>query len=65
MLNVHETAEIKRIGDVLKLVECAKCQTNALVGDFGEKRGEPCGHCSFCVSGRTAKLLPKSKRAAR
>ena len=58
----REVAEIKRIGDVLKLVECAKCQTNALVAYFGEKRTEPCGHCSFCVSGKAAKLPPESQR---
>ncbi|BCM89648.1 ATP-dependent DNA helicase RecQ [Abditibacteriota bacterium] len=60
----RETGEIKRIGDVLRLVECAKCQTNALVGYFGEKRGEPCGHCSFCVSGRATKLPPVAVRPA-
>jgi len=59
----RETAEIKRIGDVLRLVECAKCQTNALVAYFGEKRAEPCGHCSFCVSGVAAKLPPETERA--
>ena len=52
----RERAEIKRIGDVLKLVEYGGCQTNALVRYFGEKRAEPCGHCSFCVTGETAKL---------
>ncbi len=59
----RESAEIKRIGDVLKLVECAKCQTNALVGYFGEKRAEPCGHCSFCQTKRAAQLPPESPRA--
>ena len=52
----REKAEIKRIGDVLKLVEYGACQTNALVRYFGEKRAEPCGHCSFCVTGNAAKL---------
>ncbi len=59
----RETAEIKRIGDVLKLVECAKCQTNALVGYFGEKRAEPCGHCGFCLSQKVAQLPPETARA--
>ncbi len=59
----REVAEIKRIGDVLRLVECAKCQTNALVAYFGEKRAQPCGHCSFCVSGKAATLPPESERA--
>ena len=58
----REASEIKRVGDVLKLVECAKCQTNALVGYFGERRGEPCGHCSYCVSGRVAKLPSETER---
>ncbi len=55
---LREKAEIKRIGDVLKLVEYAGCQTNALVRYFGEKRPEPCGHCSFCVTQEAAKLPP-------
>ena len=54
----RETAEIKRIGDVLKLVEYGACQTNALVRYFGEKRAQPCGHCSFCVTNSAAKLPP-------
>ena len=55
---LREKAEIKRIGDVLKLVEYQGCQTNALVRYFGEKRPEPCGHCSFCVTKQAAKLPP-------
>lgn len=54
----REIAEISRIQDVLKLVEHEGCQTNALVGYFGEKRREPCGHCSYCAKGRAAKLPP-------
>ncbi len=55
---LRERAEIKRIGDVLKLVEYQGCQTNALVRYFGEKRPEPCGHCSFCVTHEVAVLPP-------
>ena len=55
---LREKAEIKRIGDVLKLVEYKGCQTNALVRYFGEKRPEPCGHCSFCVTKEAAVLPP-------
>ena len=54
----RETSELSRIQDVLKLVEINSCQTNALVGYFGEVRQEPCGHCSFCLSGRAATLPP-------
>ena len=55
---LRERAEIKRIGDVLKLVEYSGCQTNALVRYFGEKRAQPCGHCSFCKTQEAAVLPP-------
>ena len=51
-------AEVKRLGMVLKLVTHNGCQTNALVGYFGEKRKEPCGHCTFCVTGQPAAFPP-------
>ncbi len=54
----REQAEIKRLGMVLKLVTREGCQTNALVGYFGEKRTEPCGHCSYCLTGRAAVMPP-------
>jgi ATP-dependent DNA helicase RecQ len=54
----REESEIRRIGDVLRLVEMDSCQTNALVGYFGEERAEPCGHCTFCATGRAATLSP-------
>ncbi|MBW3636634.1 MAG: RecQ family ATP-dependent DNA helicase, partial [Armatimonadetes bacterium] len=55
----RESAEIARIQDVLNLVEHPGCQTNALVGYFGEIREQPCGHCSFCATGKVAKLPPQ------
>ena len=39
---------------VIDLVTHHGCQVNALVGHFGEVRPAPCGHCSFCTSGRQA-----------
>ena len=54
----REQAEIKRLGRVLKLITHAGCQTNALVGYFGEKRAEPCGHCTFCATGKAAVFPP-------
>ena len=57
---LREKAEIKRVGDVLKLVEYKGCQTNALVRYFGEKRPEPCGHCSFCMTQQAA-ILPEAR----
>jgi ATP-dependent DNA helicase RecQ len=52
----REQAEVSRLGRVLKLVTHDGCQTNALVGYFGERRDAPCGHCSFCLTGKPAVL---------
>lgn len=58
----RERAEITRVGQVLDLITQAGCQTNALVAYFGEKRTEPCGHCTFCASGgKVAKLPPANE----
>ena len=43
--------------DVLALVTQDGCQTNALVGYFGQVRDAPCGHCTYCLTGR-AQVLP-------
>ena len=53
-----ETAEIERTGMVLDLVTHAGCQTNYLVGYFGQVRDEPCGHCTFCKLGQPRSLPP-------
>jgi ATP-dependent DNA helicase RecQ len=52
----REQAEAERIQRVLSLVENDGCQVQALVGYFGEVREEPCGHCSFCLTGRAGQL---------
>lgn len=54
----REIQEIKRAQQVLDLVTHAGCQTNALVGYFGEMRYEPCGHCTYCRTGRPQALPP-------
>ena len=59
----REQQEVKRLQDVLNLITHAGCQTNLLVGYFGEKRAEPCGHCTYCLTGKpqvlpTPQLLP-------
>jgi ATP-dependent DNA helicase RecQ len=56
----RETVEIRRINDVLELVEHQGCQTNALVRYFGEERPAPCGHCTFCLTERPAVLPPEA-----
>lgn len=52
----RESQEIVRLQQVLGMVTQSDCQTNALVGYFGEQRQEPCGHCTFCVTGKAQKL---------
>ncbi len=52
----REGQERTRLQQVLNLVTHDGCQTNALVGYFGEVRTEPCGHCTFCATGRAAVL---------
>lgn len=47
----RERQELARIAQVLALVTHAGCQTQALVGHFGETLDGPCGHCSFCLEG--------------
>jgi ATP-dependent DNA helicase RecQ len=54
----RERAEAGRIENVLALVTHDGCQVGALVGYFGETRAEPCGHCSYCLSG-SAQQLPQ------
>ncbi|HZT44054.1 MAG TPA: RecQ family ATP-dependent DNA helicase [Chthonomonadaceae bacterium] len=52
----REEQEIRRVQQVLELVTHDGCQTNALVGYFGEVRTEPCGHCTFCKTGKRQRL---------
>jgi ATP-dependent DNA helicase RecQ len=55
----REEHEIRRVRQVLDLVTHDGCQTNALVGYFGEDRSAPCGHCSHCLTGRPQELPPR------
>jgi ATP-dependent DNA helicase RecQ len=50
----REDQEIGRVGDVVAVASGPECITNALLAHFGEFRDEPCGHCSFCQTGRAA-----------
>ncbi len=59
----REESEVRRIADVLDLVQRPGCQTNALNAYFGSERDEPCGHCSFCATGKAAVLPPAAPRA--
>jgi ATP-dependent DNA helicase RecQ len=53
----RESSEIERVRMPLALAVLDGCRTNALVAYFGERRSEPCGHCSFCLEG-LAQPLP-------
>ncbi len=55
--NQREAGEVERIGQVVELVERDGCQTNVLLEYFGEARGEPCGHCTWCET-RTPTRFP-------
>jgi len=49
----REEAEIGRLQQVLDFIAMDACQTNALCAHFGERREQPCGHCSWCGQGPT------------
>lgn len=50
----REKGEQERLARVPALVQASECLSNALVRYFGEERAEPCGHCSFCRTGKAA-----------
>ncbi len=49
----REQAEVHRLQQVIDLVANDRCQTNVLASHFGEQREAPCGHCSWCLQGKT------------
>lgn len=56
----RETREISRLQQVLGLAAHDGCQVALLAGHFGEQLAQPCGHCTWCTSGRRpVKLLPR------
>ena len=56
----RETREIARLNQVLELAGHDGCQVSRLSEHFGEPLAQPCGHCSWCLNGRTAaRLLPR------
>ncbi len=54
----RERGEQERLARVPALMQASECLTNLLVGYFGEVRETPCGHCSFCRTGRAAIMPP-------
>src|SRR5262249_28559982 len=55
----RERSETQRIARVVELVEHDGCLVQSLVGYFGEALADPCGHCSYCLTG-TAQTLPEA-----
>ena len=60
----REQAEAERIQRVVSLVTNEGCQVQALVGYFGETREDPCGHCTFCLTGRVQQLPEPEAQSA-
>ena len=56
--HAHPEYSTPECASLLDLVTHDGCQTNALVGYFGEERTESCGHCTFCTTGIAAALPP-------
>ncbi len=56
----REAQETQRIQQVVQLVTHPGCQTNALVGYFGEGRTAPCGHCLYCAK-KQPQVLPEPR----
>lgn len=52
----NETRNIERTQQVVELLNIDDCKTRYLLGYFGEDLGEPCGHCGYCETGKTAKI---------
>jgi ATP-dependent DNA helicase RecQ len=52
----REQQEVGRVTQVVDLVRHDGCQTNALAGYFGEARNAPCGHCTWCRTGKPQTL---------
>ena len=54
----REQAEIDRVQQTMDLIDLDGCQTNALARHFDEQREEPCGHCGWCLRGKS-ELSPR------
>ncbi|HEX2206596.1 MAG TPA: ATP-dependent DNA helicase RecQ [Longimicrobium sp.] len=53
-----EAAEIARMAVMAELVTRDGCQTNYLLAYFGEPHEVPCGHCTWCQTGRATAFPP-------
>jgi ATP-dependent DNA helicase RecQ len=54
----RESREIERLRQVLALAGHDGCLVSRLGEHFGEPLAGPCGHCSWCLSGRRPAMIP-------
>ena len=54
----HAQHDMDRIDAVFKWALSKRCLASSLVGYFGEKLAEPCGHCASCVGKYRPRKLP-------
>ena len=57
----REAAEIHRLQQIVELITMDGCQSNALASHFGEQRETNCGHCSWCLHGKS-ELPPRREQ---
>ncbi|WP_425617567.1 ATP-dependent DNA helicase RecQ [Anatilimnocola sp. NA78] len=55
-LVARETRELERLQQVLSLVSQPSCFTAQLCEHFGETLSEPCGSCTYCLTGTPVKI---------
>jgi ATP-dependent DNA helicase RecQ len=60
----REQREIARLAQVLDLVQHDGCQVAELCEHFGESLSQPCGHCTWCLSGQSRVAMPTQPAAA-
>ena len=58
---VHYLAQ--RLRQVMDLAGHDGCQVSRLGEHFGEPLPQPCGHCSWCLNGRTPARMPERPKA--
>ncbi|QDU27005.1 ATP-dependent DNA helicase RecQ [Anatilimnocola aggregata] len=62
-LVARETRELDRLQQVLSLVSQPSCITAQLCEHFGETLNQPCGTCTFCVTGQPLHLETPAEQA--
>jgi ATP-dependent DNA helicase RecQ len=46
----RQEQELRRLAQIVDLMQHSGCQTNQLAAHFGELRDNECGHCNWCVT---------------